>query len=149
MRGLAGLIVATVIALAFVPMTESIRTCEPHIFPTTIFQHAGTPGPSNHIMKAILYTTGLVALLVAALRLPLRYGITITSLLFSFGTLLSMGSMRGLIGGWVLLPAWLILLLGTAASGGLLWLKLVELLHSKPEGQQGVAPLQRSNVRHT
>ena len=124
-RVLGGLLPAAALALAFIPIVDSISTAEPHIIPTTIFEHGGTPGPSDHVMKAVLYVAGLSALVFAALRLPLRYGVFIAVAIFGFSTLLTTGSIRGLVGGWVLFPAWSLLATGTVLSGGLLWLKVV------------------------
>jgi len=127
---LGGLLPAAALALAFVPIVESISTAEPHIMPTTLFQHGGIPGPSDPIMKAVLYVVGLSVLVLAALRLSLRYGVVIATAIFGFSTFLTTGSIHGLVGGWVLLPAWSLLATGTILSGGLLWLKVVEWIRT-------------------
>ncbi|MFA5204109.1 MAG: hypothetical protein WC708_06845 [Lentisphaeria bacterium] len=158
---LAGLLIATVLLLAFAPLTEGL--CDGGSIPTTIFQNPATLGPMNifvHValssvgithptaeclirdgfVNAALYLIGMVVFLVAAQCLPLRYGLSIASVLFSLFTYPTIVCIRGLVEGWVKLPAWSLFALGTLFSSGFLWLKLVELLRSKKRGTHDGVP---------
>lgn len=128
---LAGLLVAIVGALAYVPLVVAISTGEPRMVPVTLFQHPGMPGPANPGAKAVFYIAGLLAFLVATVRLPPRYGVVTSVVIWGGSMLMTIGNVRGLVNGWVRLPAWLLLAAGTAVASFLAGFTLVELLRSR------------------
>ena len=91
-------------------------------------------------VNAALYLIGMTAFLVVAQCLPFRYGLPMALSIFALFACLTIGSIQGLVLGWIKLPGWSLFALGTLLSGGFFWLKLVELLRGKKWGAHDGVP---------